>query len=96
MITVLVEKVEAWLLIAQATLDAGHGTLEAEQLPRSILKQRFYGKPFVTLEDVQKVALPILRETDLSALRKYSRSFDDFARQVLQNAEEIRSAPPCW
>lgn len=95
-ITVPVETIEAWLLTAKAQADPGQGSFEAESLPRSVLKQRFYGKPFVTREDVKTVALPLLRQADLSVLRKYSHSFDDFAQQVLVHAEDIRSAPPCW
>jgi len=95
-ITVSVEAIEAWLLIALDCVEPGRGARNAERLPKSILKQRFYGKPFVTKQDVLKIALPLLRKADISVLRNYSKSFDDFANQVISRADAIKSEIPCW
>lgn len=99
LIAVPVESIEAWLLITQAILDAGTGSLHAEKELRSTLKQKFYGRPAATLEDVQNKALPMIRRLDaagLGLLKTHSLSFADFAAQVDSHAEEIRTSPPCW
>ena len=98
-IAVPVESVEAWLLTTQAILIPGTGSLYAEQEQRASYKMRLYGRPAATLEDVQSIALPIirqLRDNHLQTLRDHSRSFSDFAEQIESHALEILTAPQCW
>lgn len=98
-VAVPVESIEAWLLTTQAILVPGTGSLYAEQERRASYKSRLYGKPAATLEDVQSIALPMIRqlgEDHLRTLRDHSRSFSDFAEQVEGYAPEILTAPQCW
>lgn len=98
-IAVPVESIEAWLLTTQAILVPGTGSLYAEQQRRSSFKMRLYGRPAATREDVQSIAIPMIRQLGadhLQTLRNHSRSFSDFADQVGSYAEEILTAPPCW
>lgn len=98
-IAVPVESLEAWLLITQAIVHPGRGSLHAEQEARSNFKMRLYGRPAATIESVQNLAVPLIRALDevgLETLRKYSRSFDNFAAQVGACAEEILTVPSCW
>jgi len=85
-ICVPVEIIESWLLAALAIASPGHGSLHAENEWRSGQKQAFYGRPEATREDVEVIALPLLRRLSaeqLQQLRGHSRSFDLFAEQAL-------------
>jgi hypothetical protein len=98
-IAVPVESIEAWLLTTRAILTPGGDSLYAEQEARGPMKRRFYGRPGARREDVEQVALPLIRQltTDQIQVQKdHSRSFSDFAAQVSRHAEEILTAPPCW
>lgn len=98
-IAVPVESIEAWLLTTQAILVTGTGSLYAEQERRAAYKMRLYGRPAATLEDVQTIALPMIRQLEadqLQTLRDHSRSFSDFADQIKNYSDEILTAPPCW
>jgi len=98
-IAVPVESIEAWLLTTQAILVPGEGSLYAEQERRASYKLRLYGRPAATLEDVQSIALPMIRQLGrdhLQTLRDHSRSFSDFAEQVDGYVLEILTAPLCW
>ena len=98
-IAVPVESIEAWLLTTQAILVTGTGSLYAEQERRAAYKMRLYGRPAATLEDVQTIALPMIRQLEadqLQTLRDNSRSFSDFADQIKKCSDEILTAPPCW
>lgn len=99
LIAVPVEAIEAWLLTTWAILDHGAGSMCAEQELRSTLKQRMYGRPGASLDDVERIALPLIRRLDddhLQVLKDHSRSFSDFATQVDGHAEEIRTNRDCW
>ena len=99
MIAVPVESIEAWLLIIQAILQPGTGSLVAESENRGTFKIRLYGRPAATLEAVETLALPMIRRLSpeqVQTLRSYSRSFDDFAAQVERFRAEIETAPECW
>jgi len=99
LIAVPVEMIEAWLLIAAAILDAGSGSLHAENEPRHGQKRKFYGKPEATKTDVEARALPLLRAMtaeNLSALETYSSSFAQFAKQVRQHRDQILNESDCW
>ena len=98
-IAVPVESIEAWLLTTQAILVTGTGSLYAEQERRAAYKTRLYGRPAATLEDVQSIALPMIRRLEadqLQTLRDRSRSFSNFADQINEYSDEILTAPPCW
>ncbi|MGC8638775.1 MAG: hypothetical protein ACP5XB_02720 [Isosphaeraceae bacterium] len=98
-IAVPVESIEAWLLATRAILVPGSGSLCAEQEGRGPLKHRLYGRPGAPREDVERIALPLIRQlTDdhIQVLKDHSRSFSDFAAQVGRHAEKVLTAPPCW
>lgn len=97
LIVVPVEAIESWLLIAQEIVSHGTGNLNAENMPRTGLKQAFYGRPAPTREDVETRALPTLRAltaSHMQSMRQYSCSFSLFADQ----AEACRGASfgNCW
>jgi hypothetical protein len=99
LITVPVEMIEAWLLISLAFVDAGSGSLYAENEPRHGQKRQFYGKPAATQADVETRALPLLRtmtEENLATLETYSKSFAQFAEQVRQHRGRILDESDCW
>jgi len=99
LVAVPVEAIEAWLLTTRAILAHGTGSMYAEQELRSSLKQRMYGRPGASLNDVEEIALPLIRQLDpdqLLVLKAHSRSFADFAAQVDLHAEEVLSSPACW
>ena len=98
-IAVPVEAIEAWLLATRAIIVPGSGSLHAEQERRGPMKHQMYGRPGARREDVEQIALPLIRqlETDqIPVLRAHSRSFSDFAGQVDRYREEILTDPPCW
>jgi hypothetical protein len=62
-------------------------------------KARLYGKPAATKEDVEKIALPLIRSATpapLGQLRERSRSFALFADQVDANTPIILGPRDCW
>jgi hypothetical protein len=99
LVAVPVEMIEAWILIAQAVLERGHGSPHAENEPRQRQKRLLYGKPEPTKSDVENVALPLIRSMSpahLNNLRKYSKSFGDFAAQVDAHRNAILGVADCW
>ncbi|HQU43431.1 MAG TPA: hypothetical protein PK867_11515 [Pirellulales bacterium] len=99
-IAVPVEAVEAWILATRAIVQGNDApSFHAEQLRRSVLKQRLYGKPYATKTDVERVAWPLIRELTamrIDSLRSYSRSFSLFFEQVAIYREAILTDPGCW
>lgn len=92
LIAVPVEMIETWLLILQ-------GNQGVQRRPRSIQKQRLYGKPFTTIADVTNVALPLVRAMtadDLVALTQTSASFRNFRDQIAAAEARIRGNADCW
>lgn len=90
-ISVPVEALEAWLLEEAQTVGR-RPHRPAEALPHSQLKVRLYGRPFATLEDIERVAIPIAERADLDSLRQRSRSFALFADKVLEHKTRILSS----
>jgi len=94
-----VESIEAWLLTTQAILSLGSGSLHAEREARSTFKLRIYGRPAATQDDVEAIALPMIRRLSgdqLQVLKDHSNSFADFAAQVERSKEDIETTPNCW
>ena len=63
------------------------------------MKHRLYGRPGAPRQDVEQIALPLIRQlTDdqTQLLKDHSRSFCDFATQVSLHVDEVLTAPPCW
>jgi len=92
LIAVPVEMIETWLLIIK-------GTPSIQRKPRSIQKQRLYGKPVATAADVRGIALPLVRSmtaTGLAALRQESVSFRDFHDQITAAGATICGNTDCW
>jgi hypothetical protein len=84
-VSVPVEMVESWVLIARAVAGVVGGSFHAERERRADQKQRVYGRPEATREDVGTTAVPLLRKLapeQLAQVAKHSRSFADFAHQV--------------
>jgi hypothetical protein len=97
-IAVPVESIEAWLLTTRGILEPGSGSLFVEQEGRGPLKWRMYGRPGSRRDDVEQIALPLVRrlaDDQIQILKDHSRSFSDFAAQVSRHAEEVLTAPPC-
>lgn len=91
-VIVPVEMIESWLLTAR-------GELRAEYRSRQSQKQRFYGKPEPTKQDVESKTLPMIRaleSADLGKLKENSRSFRQFAEQVDKQREHILGSRDCW
>lgn len=99
-IAVPVEMLEAWILTARAIVEGGDASsFHAEQLPRSVLKQRLYGRPFATGADVERVALRLVRSLlpdQVETLCAHSRSFCLFRDQIDLHRESILTDPGCW
>jgi hypothetical protein len=92
LIAVPVEMIETWLLMLQ-------GDQGVQRRPRSIQKQRLYGKPVTTKADVTRVALPLVRSRtadDLVALTQASASFRNFRDQIAAAEAIIRGNADCW
>lgn len=99
LLAVPVESIEAWLLELQAVVDPARGLARAEDRPRRLLKQRLYGKPLAAKQDVERVALPLIRaasDAHLEELCRRSRAFDLFASQLRQSRESIAGPRDCW
>jgi hypothetical protein len=87
LIAVPVEMIESWLLVAGAvsTSFPGAGDVKAESHRRADQKQRFYGKPQASRQDIEAKALPLLRaltKEQIDKVRQNSQSFRLFAEQV--------------
>ena len=99
-VAVPVEMVEAWVLTTRAIIEGNDApSFHAEQLPRSGLKQRLYGRPYAAMADVQRVALPLVRALSgeqIESLRSHSRSFEHFSSQVGFQRDAILTDPSCW
>jgi len=92
LIAVPVELIETWLLLCQ-------GNLDAQKKPRSIQKQQLYGKPTPTRDDIENVAIPLIRSMtpdDVAALANASPSFRDFHDQLINNQTAICGPTDCW
>ena len=99
LIAVPVEAIEAWLITSRALAHSQPGLLRSEMRPRGGLKQLFYGKPAATRQDVESVALPLIRDMTpehLDSLKRYSKSFAQFARQVERERRAILGNRDCW
>jgi phage FluMu protein gp41 len=97
-IAIAVEAIESWIIASQSLVTTGHGSLMAEREMRSTFKRRLYGRPAATLEDVESVALPIIRSltsSNLATLRQHVRSFDDFAQQIAALQQNVIVSTPC-
>jgi hypothetical protein len=98
-VVVPVEAIEAWLLVSQALVHHGTGSLHAENELRSLYKLRFYGKPVPTQTDVESKAVPLVRALDLAglaALERHARSFAQFADHVRADRDKITKGVNCW
>ncbi len=97
-VCVPVEMIESWLLVAQAAVVGGGGSPHAERERRLDQKQRVYGRPEATKEDVESVAVPLLRSltpVQIAKMRQHSSSFDAFATAVVGiNSTALQTA--CW
>jgi hypothetical protein len=92
LIAVPVEMIETWLLILRG--DAG-----IQRRPRSIQKQRLYGKPVATGADVRAVAIPLVRSmtpADIIRLNAASASFRNFHDQISAAKPTICGSADCW
>ncbi|HLJ25573.1 MAG TPA: hypothetical protein VKY85_02575 [Candidatus Angelobacter sp.] len=92
LIAVPVEMIETWLLMLQ-------GAPGIQRKPRSIQKQRLYGKPVATRADVMSIAVPLVRSMTperLAGLTQASASFRDFRRQVTAVQANICENTTCW
>jgi hypothetical protein len=99
LLAVPVETVEAWLLELLGVVNPKRGLARAEHRGRSRFKVELYGKPAAPKQDVERVALPLIRSASpaqIQELRKRSRSFDMFAIQVEQNRARILGPRDCW
>lgn len=98
-LAVPVEMIESFLLICQAIVHHGAGQLNAESTSRASQKHLFYGKPTPSRQDVENLALPLIRQmTDaqLTILGNHSRSFAQFAAAVANHRPLILGTPDCW
>jgi len=98
-IAVPVETIEAWLLVSQAIMHPGQGSLHAENESRSGQKQRFYGMPEATRDAVESIALPLIatmQAVHLARLGDHAKSFAEFVEQIATLRERILTDPDCW
>ncbi|KYG06325.1 hypothetical protein BE21_35495 [Sorangium cellulosum] len=99
LIAVPVETVEAWLLELQAIVNPAKGVARAESRGRSKFKMSLYGRPVAAREDVERIALPLIRSAtpvQFGELRQRSRSFAMFADQVDASKPIILGPRDCW
>ena len=97
-VSVPVEMIESWLLVARAVTGSPGGSARAEDERRAGQKLQMYGRPEATENDVGSVALPLIRllsPTHITQLRTSSRSFATFADQVEQ-ARKASLRADCW
>jgi hypothetical protein len=98
-LAVPVEMIESWLLMARAIVTPGSGMLRAENSSRASQKHAFYGKPVPTKEDVEKVALPVIRQLtplQLQTMATHSRSFALFTAEIDACRQAIVGPRDCW
>ena len=72
--------------------------MNAENEARAGQKSQLYGRPEATRDDVEKIAVALIRslsDDQLERLRTHARSFDDFASQV-KALDKARLAKACW
>jgi hypothetical protein len=92
LIAVPEEMIETWLLILR-------GEPNIQRRPRSIQKQRLYGKPAATRGDVVSIALPLVRSMTvegIASLVQTSPSFRDFHDQLSDARPIICGSAGCW
>jgi hypothetical protein len=97
-VCVPVEMIETWLLIALAVTGNPRGSHHAERERRANHKQRVYGRPEATRDDVESIAVPLIRSltsAQLDQLRASSRSFDAFCKQIAA-IQPSELTTPCW
>lgn len=98
LVSVPVEMIESWLLIARAIAGSQGGSLHAENEARAGQKHRMYGRPEATQQDVEDVALTLIRSLSrdhLTRLRATSRSFAAFADQT-ERVDKMSVLADCW
>ncbi len=98
-IAVPVEQVESWLLVIKSILDPGEGRMFAENEARRKQKMQFWSKPAPNKEDVEKIALPLIRllnVDNIETLKQHSKSFANFSDQVAALRDDILNQPACW
>jgi len=94
-ITVPVEAIETWLLIARGlSREGSNADLDAERRPGgSRLKMDFWGEPFATRAVVEEQALPLIRSLDdIHGIASYSRSFQLLVDQVDSLRDRIEAS----
>lgn len=99
LLAVPVETIEAWVLELQAIINPLRGLAQAENRHRGSFKNRLYGKPVATKQDVERVALPLIRAASAAQLEQLchrSKAFDLFARQLRQSSAIILGPRDCW
>jgi hypothetical protein len=99
LVAVPTEMIESWLLIILALLEPGKGSLYAENESRQRQKQDFYRKPEPTRNDIEMIALPLIRKLETShidSLRNHSKSFSLFAEQVMSQRDTLLQNQDCW
>lgn len=92
LIAVPVEVIETWLLILR-------GEPNIQRRPRSIQKQRLYGKPAATRDDVMSIALPLVRAMTVEGIAylvQTSPSFRDFHDELSAARPIICGIAECW
>lgn len=92
LVAVPVEVIETWLLLLR-------GEPNIQRRPRSVQKQRLYGRPAATKNDVESIAIPLVRSATFAALNnlaEISASFRNFRDQILSSRAAISANTPCW
>jgi len=92
LVAVPVEMIETWLLVLR-------GEPNVQRRPRGIQKQRLYGRPAATRNDVLGIAVPLVRaatEIALNNLAETSASFRHFRDQVAAARMTICGNADCW
>jgi hypothetical protein len=92
LIAVPVEVIETWLLVLR-------GEPNVQRRPRSVQKQRLYGRPAATRDDVMSIALPLVRGMTVegvASLVQASPSFRDFHDQIYAARPIICGIAECW
>lgn len=98
LVVVPVESIETWLLTLRAIV-AGQGGVYFEKELRQVLKQRFYGRPAAARQDVEDIALPLIRAAtleQLTSLRLACKSFDLFVAQLEAARSMILGPRDCF
>ncbi len=98
-LAVPVEMIESWLLIAQAIVSPGKGDLSAESTAREAQKKKLYSQPVAARENVERVAMPLIRtmtSQQIGRLASHSRSFANFVDQITLQRAKILGSRDCW